>query len=177
MSEEIQCPYCTIINIIPKKEINKVCECCAMNLLDYSPIIINYDQSKDQIPEFHVSRKMITIGGKLNNLHIDFMIDTGCQSTCISNSLIQLCGLDHLINTLYEGIVNGVGQKKILGKIFKTDILFDFGIIPTSILVIEDDEKSPPIALLGLDILFSYGCVIDFKNRVTKINNQIKIPF
>lgn len=177
MTEIINCPDCTFQNSISIKENVKKCQVCEKDLFDLSPIMQNYKDAYESIPEFMVSRKMICLGGKINDFYLNFMVDTGCQSTCISYSLAKLCKIDHLINTQYEGVVNGVGQKKIIGKIFLSEILFDFGVMQTSFLVIEDDTKSEPIALLGLDVFFSHGCKIDFKNHIIEINDLIKIRF
>jgi DNA damage-inducible protein 1 len=175
--EIISCPDCTFINEIEIKNTKKICSICERNLIEFSKIEKNYIEAHENYPEFMVPREMIKLGGRINDFYLDFLIDTGCQSSCISYSLAKICGLEHLINTNYSGSVHGVGTKKILGKIMLTEILFDFGFLPVSFLVIEDDEKASPIALLGLDIFFSHGCKIDFKNKCIEFNEQTKINF
>jgi len=175
--EVIDCPDCTYKNIINIDNKTKKCNICEKDLLLLSPIYKNLCDAYDNYPEFLISREMISLGGKINNFYVDFLVDTGCQSSCMNLSIAKLCGLENLINTSYSGFVHGVGTKKILGKIMLTEIMFDFGFLPVSFLVIEDDNQSTPMALLGLDIFFSHGCKIDFKNRMIEFNNEIKIPF
>lgn len=173
------CPYCT--SLCDMK--NSICSICYSPLNLSSDIIQNINQANEnekrinenyiksyqEIPEFFIPKKMIYIRGKINNQELKFLLDTGAKVSLINKSLAKALKIDHLIDKKYQGKLRGVGTDNIAGKIHYTEILFDFGIIPTS-LIVGDNEDLVPI--LGMDFIQSYGLIIDFKTRKVLIGNN-----
>jgi hypothetical protein len=177
-SEIIKCPSCTFNNIFQHNAYIKTCLMCSCSLGEYSIIEKNFMDMHTNIPEFLVPRNMIHLKGKINGVEIKFLVDTGANGSTMPLSVAKMCDIDNLINTTFEGTAIGVGSKKIYGKICYIEIFFDFGCVPVSFNIIEDNqEKFDPVVLLGLDIMCNHGFKIDFKNRYLEVNEHVKIPF
>lgn len=65
---------------------------------------------------------MLYINARINKVGIQAFVDSGAQSTIMSVSLAERCGLMRLVDKRYAGTAVGVGQCKILGKIHAADI-------------------------------------------------------
>ena len=59
---------------------------------------------------------------EINKHKITALVDTGAQTTIISQDLAEKCGLYNLCDTRYSGIAKGVGTSKILGVIHAAQI-------------------------------------------------------
>lgn len=173
------CPYCTCLC----KLTDTICLMCFSSLNISDDIIQNISQANEteklidnnfkkayeEIPEFFFPKKMIFIKGKINGYDIKFLLDTGASITVINRSLARALKIDHLVDKKYQGELRGVGIDKIAGKIHYTEILFDFGIVPASITVCNNDKLEP---ILGMDFIQSHGLILDFKKRLVFIGNN-----
>lgn len=72
---------------------------------------------------------MLYINARINKIPIQAFVDSGAQSTIMSESLAERCGynffnlrLMRLVDKRYAGTAVGVGSCKILGKIHAADI-------------------------------------------------------
>lgn len=65
---------------------------------------------------------MLYINAKVNKIPIQAFVDSGAQSTIMSESLAQRTGLMRLVDKRCAGMAVGVGSCKILGKIHAADI-------------------------------------------------------
>ena len=83
------------------------------------------------IPEVFGRVNMLYINAIINKVPIHAFVDSGAQSTIMSESLANKCGLMSLANkcglmrlvdTRQAGMAVGVGSCKILGKIHAADI-------------------------------------------------------
>ena len=74
------------------------------------------------IPEVFGRVNMLYINAIINKVPIHAFVDSGAQSTIMSESLANKCGLMRLVDTRQAGMAVGVGSCKILGKIHAADI-------------------------------------------------------
>jgi DNA damage-inducible protein 1 len=58
----------------------------------------------------------------------------GAQSTIMTQSYAQLCGIDHLIDKRFSGKAVGVGTGIIIGKIHLVDMIIDTAHFPVTIV-------------------------------------------
>lgn len=65
---------------------------------------------------------MLYINANINKFPIQAFVDSGAQSTIMSESLANRCGLMRLVDKRQSGLAVGVGSCKILGKIHAADI-------------------------------------------------------
>jgi len=77
----------------------------------------NYKMAQEYLPETLMSVHMLFINIEINKNPIVALVDTGAQSTIISESLAKKCGIFNLCDTRFQGIARGVGTSKILGVI------------------------------------------------------------
>lgn len=111
------------------------------------------------------------IQGLVDDYQFNIIIDSGAQVSMFSNKIVEILGLEHLIDKSRRGIIKGVGQQNMVGSIqinLKVGNIF----IPLNVTIIDSDDF---LFLVGLDFLYSHDCQMDFKNRSIKIfDNEIK---
>jgi DNA damage-inducible protein 1 len=77
----------------------------------------NFKMAQEYLPESLLSVHMLFINLEINKHKIVALVDTGAQSTIISEDLAKRFGIFNLCDTRYSGIAKGVGTSKILGII------------------------------------------------------------
>lgn len=77
----------------------------------------NHEFATEYIPEVFGQITMLYIKASINKVPIQAFVDSGAQSTIMSQSLAEKCGLTRLIDKRYAGQAVGVGSCKILGRI------------------------------------------------------------
>lgn len=77
----------------------------------------NRKMAIEYIPETLTQVHMLFINIEINKKKIVALVDTGAQTTIISEELAKQCGIYNLCDTRYAGIAKGVGTSKILGVI------------------------------------------------------------
>ncbi|KRX01002.1 UBA-like protein [Pseudocohnilembus persalinus] len=120
------------------------------------------DLAMDQHPEFFGRISMLYINISINGHPIQAFVDSGAESTIISASLAEKCGLTRLLDKRFAGIAVGVGQSKILGRVHVAQMEIKNKKIPVNLTVLEDGKIG---FLLGLDTLKRYQCLMDLGQR------------
>lgn len=125
----------------------------------------NYEQAMEMCPEFFGQITMLYIETKVNGESVQAFVDSGAQSTIISQACAKRCNIMHLVDTRFAGTAVGVGSSKILGRVHLAplDVILDEETgkketIQCSFTVLEDDKID---FLLGLDNLKRHQCCID----------------
>jgi hypothetical protein len=77
----------------------------------------NLKMAQEYLPETLLPVHMLFINVEINKNKIVALVDTGAQTTIISESLAKKCGVFNLCDTRYQGIAKGVGTSKIIGVI------------------------------------------------------------
>jgi DNA damage-inducible protein 1 len=82
----------------------------------------NMKMAHEYLPESFGHITMLFINLEINKEKITGLVDTGAQTTIISENLAKKCGLFNLCDTRYSGIAKGVGTSKILGVIHAANL-------------------------------------------------------
>lgn len=85
-------------------------------------------------------------------------MDSGAQSTIISQVCAEQCGIMSFLDTRFAGMAVGVGSSRILGRVHMADLEIGGTILPCSFTVLEDNKVD---LLFGLDNLKRHQCCID----------------
>lgn len=91
--------------------------------VDQEIINENYDMANQIIPEMFVPSNLIYLKGKINNIPVNIMVDTGASCCFTYKSVIERCGVNYLIDKSSKKMIQGVhGIKPSLGMIWFLDI-------------------------------------------------------
>ncbi|CAI9780165.1 unnamed protein product [Fraxinus pennsylvanica] len=100
---------------------------------------------------------------------IEAFVDSKAQSTIISKSCAERCGLSRLLDTWYRGIAQGVGQSEIIGRIHVAPIKVGNNFYLCTFTVLD----SPNMELLfGLDMLRKHQ-----ENVLRFGGEEVSVPF
>lgn len=122
----------------------------------------NLKYAEEYIPETLVPIHMLFINLEINKTAVVALVDTGAQSTIMSQNIAEKCGLFNLCDTRYSGIAQGVGTSIIIGVVHAAQIKIEGKFIMCKITVIEN----PAVGFIfGLDNMRSYRCNIDLQKN------------
>jgi len=143
-----------------------------------------YREMMNEYPESMGRVLMLYISAKVNGHSLQAFVDSGAQNTIMSKKCAILCGVDHLIDTRFEGTAVGVGTGKILGRIHIVSLQIQQYHFPVSVTVMDDSQglgdKNMDF-LLGLDMLKRHTCCIDLDLQVVRFKlgsgSDLMAPF
>lgn len=128
-----------------------------------------YQLMMDHFPESMCRVLMLYINVEVNGRNIQAFVDSGAQSTIMSNTYAEQCGLLHLLDDRFAGVAIGVGTGKILGRIHMVSIKINEHFFPITITVMDRNSGLCDIKvdfLFGLDMLRRHRCHIDLEKNV-----------
>ncbi|KAL3508320.1 hypothetical protein ACH5RR_027721 [Cinchona calisaya] len=135
----------------------------------------NWAAALEYNPEAFARVVMLYVDMEVNGVPLKAFVDSGAQSTIISKSCAERCGLLRLLDTRYRGIAHGVGQKEIVGRIHVAPIKIGNNFYPCSFLVLDASNME---FLFGLDMLRKHQCMIDLKDNVLRVGGgEVAVPF
>lgn len=101
---------------------------------------------------------MLYVDVIVNKRPIQAFVDSGAQTTIISQNCATQCGIMHLLDVRFAGMAVGVGSSRILGRIHLADMEIGGHVLQCSFTVLEDNKVN---LLFGLDNLKRHQCCID----------------
>ena len=102
---------------------------------------------------------------RVNDVLVNFVIDTGAQFTCVTSSVAEAAFLKRAMDEKLQAEVRGVGSSTTDGLLNAFDVCIEDQYFATSSLVLPSG-KGPDVCLLGLDFLKAYKGVIDVSRDV-----------
>lgn len=135
----------------------------------------NWAAALEYNPEAFARVVMLYVDMEVNGVPLKAFVDSGAQSTIISRSCAERCGLLRLLDTRYRGIAHGVGQTEIVGRIHVAPIKIGSIFYPCSFTVLDSPNME---FLFGLDMLRKHQCIIDLKENVLRVGGgEVAVPF
>ncbi|XP_057983340.1 protein DNA-DAMAGE INDUCIBLE 1 isoform X3 [Malania oleifera] len=135
----------------------------------------NWAAALEHNPEAFARVIMLYVDMEVNGVPLKAFVDSGAQSTIISKSCAERCGLLRLLDQRYKGIAHGVGQTEILGRIHVAPIKIGNIFYPCSFMVLDSPNME---FLFGLDMLRKHQCIIDLKENVLRVGGgEVSVPF
>nr|CAB3449234.1 unnamed protein product [Digitaria exilis] len=135
----------------------------------------NWEAALEHNPEAFARVVMLYVDMEVNGVPLKAFVDSGAQSTIISKSCAERCGLLRLLDKRYRGVAVGVGQSEILGRIHVAPIKIGHLFYPCSFTVLDAPNME---FLFGLDMLRKHQCMIDLKDNVLRVGGgEVSVPF
>ncbi|XP_011000338.1 PREDICTED: UBA domain-containing protein mud1-like isoform X2 [Populus euphratica] len=135
----------------------------------------NWAAALEYNPEAFARVIMLYVDMEVNGVPLKAFVDSGAQSTIISKSCAERCGMLRLLDQRYKGIAHGVGQSEILGRIHVAPIKIGNIFYPCSFMVLDSPNME---FLFGLDMLRKHQCIIDLKENVLRVGGgEVSVPF
>jgi DNA damage-inducible protein 1 len=122
----------------------------------------NLRQAEEYMPETLFPVHMLFINLEINKQKVVALVDTGAQSTVMSQDLCKKCDLFNLCDTRFSGIAKGVGTSKIIGTVHAAQMKVQGKVLMAKITVIENSSIG---FIFGLDNMRAHRCTIDLKQN------------
>ena len=137
----------------------------------------NLKYAEEEMPEAFIKVPMLYIDCSVNGIPMQAFIDTGAQSTIMSQPCADKLKLTKILDTRYKGIATGVGTGKIVGRIHAAQLEIGGKFFPFSITVIGSDTLGVDM-ILGLDNLKRHRCIINLhENCLMLMGGEVRVPF
>ncbi|CAH8488421.1 unnamed protein product [Schistosoma turkestanicum] len=161
-------------NLLSADALNPAVQERIAELIKQKNIDMQMENALEYYPETFGQVSMLFINCKIKGHHIKAFVDSGAQSTIMSENCARRCNLDSLIDKRWAGKAYGVGTQTIIGRVHNGSIEIGCVFLPTSFIVLKDQTMD---LLIGLDMLKRHQCCIDLKRNVLVIDGHIEAPF
>lgn len=187
----LNCPTCSQLVDFNSVAALGCCPKCSTFIFLDSTLLANYTEMQrreellnknaleadERIPQYKIPHSCYTVNVLMNGHNVQFLVDTGAQSSILPLDTAIACELDELIDRRKHGKLVGVGEDRIMGYIHCIDIVFKTSTGPVEIpsaFTVNSNARLEP--LLGMDFLKSHRCIIDIHNRkLTTDHGEIEL--
>lgn len=115
------------------------------------------EYAQEYLPESFIATSMLYIEMEINKVKFQAFVDSGAQSTIISQAFAEKMGLMKDIDSRFQGTAVGVGTSKIIGRIHTANLkIGDKHWIQCSLQVLDNIDID---FLFGLDMLKKHRVV------------------
>mmetsp|Transcript_48359 Transcript_48359/g.113189 ORF Transcript_48359/g.113189 Transcript_48359/m.113189 type:complete len:269 (-) Transcript_48359:190-996(-) len=120
--------------------------------------------------------ELIHVGCEMGNTMVEMMIDTGAQTSVISEPLVRRLQLQGHMDSRFQGMAAGVGTARILGKLRGVPVKMghvEFA-LDFSVLGVEQ-----PLLMLGIDQMRRFKCVVNLERQCLTFGGSdgVEVPF
>mmetsp|Transcript_8747 Transcript_8747/g.14557 ORF Transcript_8747/g.14557 Transcript_8747/m.14557 type:complete len:280 (+) Transcript_8747:87-926(+) len=135
----------------------------------------NMQLALEESPEAFATVLMLYLDTEVNGVPVKAFVDSGAQTTVMSRSCAERCGIIRLVDTRFSGVAVGVGQARILGRVHIAPIKIGSQLYNCSFTVVDIDKME---LLLGLDMLKKHQAMVDLRNDCLHIGDPEElVPF
>ena len=142
----------------------------------------NYSKATELIPEMIESGDVVSIKGKLNNVEVNILFDSGCQTSSTFSSIIAKANLSNIVDKKAKTYcMSMTGKTETCGMIWCTDLELEtsenYISLPIKLSILED-PKDPETEsnnkidiLIGTDFMKTHNVIINFSKKIIIIND------
>ena len=152
----------------------------------------NYSKATELIPEMIESGDIVTIKGRLNNIDVTILFDSGCQTSSTFSSIVEKANLEHIVDKKAKTYCMGInGRTETCGMIWCTEIeleteeesenyinvqiklsiLDDIKNKEDDDLDMETESNNKIDILIGTDFMKTHNVIINFSKKMIVIND------